>query len=120
MGDPIAPVVPSEVHLYEDPSSRSLRLQEIASYLREKLGKLRADVKKSLLSANSPELEEILARRMAEARVRDLTCPEPQLEPLPLEIEFERKLLRNPSLRMTGVLYDGFKLQALPWWPESY
>jgi hypothetical protein len=49
-----------------------------------------------------------------------LTCPEPQLEPLPLEIEFERKLLRNPSLRMTGVLYDGFKLQALPWWPESY
>lgn len=115
MGGSIAPVVPSEIHLYEDPSSRSLRLQEIASYLTEKLGELRVNIRGSLLSAGPPELEETLARRMAEARVRDLTNPEVRFEPLPLEIEFEKKLLRNPSLRMAGVLYDGFKLQALLW-----
>ncbi|MCS7131199.1 MAG: hypothetical protein NZ934_00485 [Hadesarchaea archaeon] len=115
MGGSIAPIIPSEIHLYEDPSSRSLRLREIASYLRERLGELRVDIRGPLLSAGSPELEEALARKLAGARVRDLTNPEAQLEPLPLEIEFEKKLLRNPDLRMVGVLYDGFKLQALLW-----
>jgi hypothetical protein len=39
--------------------------------------------------------------------------PNLRLEPLPGEVEFERKLLQDPSLRLIGVFYDGFRLQAV-------
>jgi len=101
------------VHLYEDSSSKTLRLQEIARYLHDKLGKISIDVRKPFITASSDDVIEDLARRLVKTKIRDLTNPDARLEPLPGEIEFERKLLRDPSLRLTGVLYDGFRLQAV-------
>jgi len=101
------------IHLYEDPSSKTLRLQEIARYLQDKLGKISIDVRKPFITASSDDVIKNLAMRLAETKVRDLTNPDARLEPLPGEIEFERKLLRDPSFRLSGVLYDGFRLQAV-------
>jgi hypothetical protein len=109
-------VEPSErlkVHLYGEPSSKTLDLQEVAGYLKEKLGKISVDVRGPLVAATSSEDAESLARKLAEAKVRDLTNPSVRTEPLPGEVEFELKLLRDPSLRFTGVLYDGFRLHAV-------
>ncbi len=113
MGESVVPLVPSKIHLYEDFPSRSFRLREIASYLREKLGEPIVDIRASPLLSSPPELEEILARKVAETRVRDLTNPKTFFHPLPAEMEFEKRLLRNPSIGRVGVLYDGFKLQVL-------
>jgi predicted Zn-dependent protease len=61
-----------------------------------------------------PESEvEGLARNLAETKVRSLMNPHIKFEPLPGEIEFERKLLLDPTRRIAGVLYDGYKLQDL-------
>ncbi len=104
-------VVVQAVHLYEDPSSKTLDLREIARYLEEKLGKISIYVRKPFLSKISGG--EDLALGLARTKVRDLVDPDVSFEPLLGEIEFEKKLLRDPSLRISGVLYDGFKLQAV-------
>ncbi len=101
------------IHLYEEPSAKNLKLDEIAGYLREKLGEIPIDVRKPFIRASSEDEANILARKLAETKVRDLANPNVRLQPLPGEVEFERKLLRDPNLRLTGVLYDGFRLQAV-------
>ncbi|MBA7593407.1 hypothetical protein ES703_00327 [subsurface metagenome] len=100
------------IHLYEDPSTKNLDLREIVSYLREKLGHVSVDLRGPFIKAGLGETED-LARRIAGTKVRDLTNPNVQFEPLPGEVEFERKLLRDSSLKLVGLLYDGFKLQAV-------
>lgn len=100
------------IHLYEDPSTKNLDLREIVSYLREKLGHVSVDFRGLFIKAGLGETED-LARRIAGTKVRDLANPNVQFEPLPGEVEFERKLLRDPSLKLVGLLYDGFKLQAV-------
>lgn len=101
-----------KVHLYEDLSSKTLDLQKIALYLREKFGKILVDVRRPLITATS-ETAEFLARKLAVSRVRDVMNPNLRIEPLLGEIEFERRLLLDSRLRLTGVLYDGFRLQAV-------
>jgi len=100
------------IHLYEEPSTKNLNLREIAQYLREKLGHVLVDLRSPFIKARVGEAED-LARRVAGTKVRDLMNPDVQFEPLPGEVEFERKLLRDPSLKFAGLLYDGFKLQAV-------
>lgn len=99
------------VHLYGDPSARTLDLYEIADYLRERLGKISVDVRQPLFKP--PNALDELARNIASTKIRDLTKPWSAAEPLPGEIEFERKLLLDPGLRLVGILYDGFRLQTI-------
>jgi hypothetical protein len=101
------------IYLYEDPSSKTLNLSEITQYLYEKLGEIRVEVRRTLVAASSRNEAEVLARRLAEIKVRDPTSRWVRSEPLPAEIEFERKLLLNPSKRLTGILYDGVQLQLI-------
>jgi hypothetical protein len=101
------------VHLYPDPSTKTLNLLEIADYPKNEFGgKISVDVRKPLIVANSPRAE-VLARKLAETKVRDVMNPTVYLKPLPSEIEFERRLLENPSLKLSGILYDGFQLQRV-------
>ena len=100
------------IHLYEDSSTKNLDLREIVGYLREKLGQVSVDLRGPFIKASFDETQD-LARRMAGTKVRDLANPNVQFEPLPGEVEFERKLLRDSGLRIVGLLYDGFKLQAV-------
>ncbi len=100
------------IHLYEDPSTKNLDIREIVNYLGKKLGQVLFDLRGSFIKASLDEPEG-LARRIAGTKVRDLADPNVQFEPLPGEVEFERKLLRDPGLRLVGPLYDGFKLQVV-------
>lgn len=101
-----------KVHLYEDPSSKTLDLQKIALYLREKFGEISVDTRAPLVTATH-ETAETLARRLVDARILDLTGSSAKIEPLLGEIDFEMKLILEPTRRLTGTLYDGFRLQAL-------
>ena len=100
------------IHLYEYPSTKNLDIREIVNYLGKKLGQVLVDLRGSFIKASLDEPEG-LARRIAGTKVRDLADPNVQFEPLPGEVEFERKLLRDPGLRLVGPLYDGFKLQVV-------
>lgn len=102
-----------KIHIYEDPSSKTLDLREIAKYLREKLGAASIDVRKPLIVARAHDKVEELARHLAGARVRNPMSRDLSFEPLMGEIDFERKLLNDPELRLPGVLYDAARLREL-------
>ncbi len=99
------------IHLYGEPSSKTLDLREISGYLLEKLGNVSVDIRKPLITSSQPEKAEELAGKLANTKIRDLTNPDSHFEPLLGEINFELRLLRDPPFRMPGVLYDGLKLQ---------
>jgi hypothetical protein len=99
-----------DVHLYGDPSAKTLDLQEIATYLKSKFGKISVDIRPPLFKA---EAAEQIARDLAAAKVRDPMNPRVEMEPLPGEVEFERRLLLDPHLKLPGVLYDGFRLETV-------
>jgi hypothetical protein len=97
------------IHFYEEPSAKTLDLQGIASYLRERLPGVAVDVRRS----PSPTRVEDFAWRLAKSRVKDLMKPWTEFEPLPAEVEIEKQLLLNPAKRVRGILYDGLRLQRI-------
>lgn len=101
-----------QIHLYEEPSARTLDLGEIASYLRQKLGPVNVDVRAAFIRASGREAER-LAWELAKAKVRSLNDPDLNVDPLLGEVQYEKRVLEDPARGSTGVLYDGFKLQAL-------
>ena len=104
----------SRIYLYDDPSVENLKLSEIADYLKEKFGPIPIDRRGQLLAADSIDVES-LAKGLARAKVRDLAEPNQKFEPLHGEIEFEKKLLKNPRSKLFGILHDGVKLQDIFW-----
>jgi len=104
----------SRIYLYDDPSVENLKLSEIADYLKEKFGPIPIDRRGQLLAADSIDVES-LAKELARAKIRDIVKPHQKFDPLYGEIEFEKKLLKNPCGKLFGVLYDGVKLQDIFW-----
>ncbi|MEM2192496.1 MAG: hypothetical protein QXG38_02645 [Candidatus Hadarchaeales archaeon] len=98
-----------QIHIYEDPSSPTLDAEAIAKYLGENIG-IEVDVRAPLLP--EPEQLEEVARLAASARIKD-PLKKSAFEPLPLEIDVEKKLFKDPSRRMIGISYDGLKLQGI-------
>jgi len=105
----------SRIYLYDDPSAENLKLSEIADYLKEKLGPIPVDWRGPLLIARSDEKVKFLAEELANAKIRDLTNPNKKFEPLRGEIEFEKKILKDPHSKSFGIFYDGIKLQDILW-----
>jgi hypothetical protein len=100
------------IYLYDDPSVRNLELPEMSLYLKEKLGQVRVHVRDAFITV-SDELLDGFSKRLASAKVRDFSNPCVKLEPLYGEIEYEKRILKEPSRRSFGILYDGFRLQAI-------
>jgi hypothetical protein len=98
------------VHLYRDPSVSNLNLEELSRYLKEKLGDIDVDVREPFIRAPM-ELLESFAKKLANTKVRDIENPDFFIKPLPVEAEYEERILEEPSRKVTGVFYDGFKLQ---------
>jgi predicted Zn-dependent protease len=101
-------------HLYKDPSVKNLDLPEIATYLKGKLGSIQVDVREAFIKVPD-ELLESFAERLAKIKIRDLNKPHVSLEPLPGEVEYEKRILKDPARKLFGIFYDGFKLQTVLW-----
>jgi len=54
-----------------------------------------------------------LAEEVARCKIRDLQNHQSNFHPLVAEVEYEKRRLQNPEKKSFGILYDGFKLQAL-------
>ncbi len=112
---------PHFIHLYNEGASSALNLEEVAIYLRERLGKVEVNCGDSFIAdylsrLSEKEREKEIARlagKLAGIKVRRLGEGQPFSPPLKGEIEYEKKYLGNPSSKPVGVLYDGFRLQSI-------
>ena len=87
------------------PTSADIGLEVIARYLRELVGDI---VRVEPPLAVPPERLNNTAEALARARVFNPMQPLQDRKPLPMEIEYERRRLVEPSELRTGILYDGF------------
>lgn len=105
-------VFPKRILLYEDPSSRTVDLGELGSFL-EGVTHAAVQTRPDFFSHHPvPELE-ALATRLARTKVRSLEGVGEEVEPLLGEVTFEVAQLRDPRKGRPGILYDGFALQEV-------
>ncbi|GFP22614.1 hypothetical protein HKBW3S09_00082 [Candidatus Hakubella thermalkaliphila] len=113
--------------LYDEPRVEVFRVEEIAAALQRWLPSFPVELRDDFfafhlrqLSAEAREQSlDSLARALAEARVRDPFSPPPSPreipnpDPLPGEIDYERRRLTESSHRAFGILYDGYELLSI-------
>ncbi|OKY77330.1 MAG: hypothetical protein BTN85_1980 [Candidatus Methanohalarchaeum thermophilum] len=95
------------LYLYNEPCTENFDLDEIQSYLKEKTG---FNAIKRTAFVKQVEDRENFAKKLASTRIKDEEKGWDDLPPLPNEISFEKKILKNPEKRLTSVVYDGNKL----------
>ena len=100
--------VPRVAYVYADLSSATLHTKDVAAFLRETLG-LRCEVRDDFFSRHGGRDREALARAVAATRVRNLLRPFEAMEPLYGEVQFELRLLEEPTKRVPGILYDAYR-----------
>ncbi len=105
-------VLPSVVYLYDEPSSPSFRIGVVADFLRGLLPDVDVLTRKEFLSFHTQGGDE-LARVLASSKVRGIDVVQEETEPLYGEVQFERRILSEPSRRIIGILYDGIRLQRV-------
>lgn len=108
-----------KIFIYRDPSS-NLNFDEIKDFLGEKLKnfkeieiELRGDFFTYFLK-NDKKSEEA-AKKIAGARVFDIAKQknEKEAEPFRAEVELEKKAIKTPQKKVSGVIYDGFLLENI-------
>jgi hypothetical protein len=101
------------VYLYDDPSAKTLNIEQIVAYLRDRLPPISFRVRGEFLQHHFSGDIKKLAERVARTKVRNVSTDFESFDPLPGEIQFEDGLLRNPKKRISGILYDAPRLQLL-------
>ena len=101
------------IFLYGDPSSKTLNLKEIRGYLKQILGDIDVEVRKDFITylLNSKDIDEF-SKRLAQCKVRDLSNSEFEMDLLSGEIRYEKKLIEHPDGKLSGILYDGGRLDV--------
>ncbi len=101
------------VHVYSEPSSSTLNIDEVVVYIKDAL-QCDIDVRDEFFTHFlSEDKVDDVANKIVKAKVLDPRKPFAAHDPVPIEIEFEKKVLANPSKRYLGIFYDGFELQQI-------
>ncbi len=115
---------PSNIYLYalektSEKSSEKINIQEIYQYIKEKFNKIRVEIREEffkfflpLRSKANDEMIIKIARKIADAKVRDIKNRNIGFTPLPIEVEYEKRLIKGES-KAPGIIYDGLKLCQL-------
>lgn len=99
------------VYLYTEPTS-SLDYRALAAYVRENLPWLSVEVQPTFFRrAESQEDISRLAQGFAQAKVRNPVRLQNGFEPLPGEVDYEKRRFLYPG--PWGLLYDGLQVMAL-------
>jgi hypothetical protein len=108
--------MPKHLWLYDEGTAPTLRCDEVAQFLVELAPRLEAACRGDFIThwlADSGQSAAGLAAKIARAKISDFTSPPQPRDPLPGEIEYERRRLENQNRGPFGIPYDGFELQAL-------
>jgi len=101
-----------KIILYNEGSGEELDIEEIAEYLREKLGKVPVGTRGNPLTFYSEKSSDY-ARKLASIKIQDASRKiASEQEPLYGEIEYEKRRILGKT-RAFGVLYDGFHLHRV-------
>ena len=105
------PRLPSRTILYDEPSTETFELAEVADYVEERTG-LKVERRKGFMAHFKPKDRTAVAGRLAASRVKrpDRVEDNPAMYG---EVKVEERLLAEPNLRIPGVLYDGYKLHGI-------
>lgn len=105
--------IPSDVCVYDDPSTKTLNIEQIVAYLRDLFPPVdfhsRGEFFQHHFGGNLKELGE----RIARTKVRNVSAEFESFNPLPGEVRFEENLLGSPERRISGILYDAPRLQLV-------
>lgn len=105
-----------KVLLYNEGMDETVDIEEIAEYVRKKLGQVPpVEVRGSPFSFPPEKSADYAtyARRLASLKIQDVSRElMPDLEPLYGEVQYEERRILGKT-RAFGVLYDGFRLQRL-------
>jgi len=100
------------VLLYDEGAAEELNIEEVAEYLREKLGKAQVTVRGNPF-ASWLEKTPYYARKLASIKIQDVGRKiAPEQEPLYGEVSYEERRILGKT-KSFGVLYDGFQLQMV-------
>lgn len=113
--------IPSFIYLYNGGKTESLNPNGISLYLKNIFKKNKIQIREDFityyLSKFSPdEREKVidnLAKQMAKIKVRKIEVKDREIEPLPGEIGYEKKIITDSKKKSFGILYDGFSLMSL-------
>jgi hypothetical protein len=107
----------SKIILYEDKSTSNLDLFQIKEYLLSRLGKVDIEIRNRFenyfLESKSHEIQEGIAERLANSKIREIMDPKKTIKPLLGEINIEKNLLADPLHGIPGIFYDGYRLHEL-------
>ena len=98
------------VHIYGWPAPADVDLAEVARFVRGLVG---GEVHLTPSLAVPPERLDAIAAALALARVLNPYQPAVPRKPLPMEIEYEKRRLLEPSDLRVGIVYDGFMLSEI-------
>ncbi len=101
------------IHLYDEPSSKTLNMNEVADYVRNMV-KCDVDIRKEFLThfVHHDNIDHVL-EKIISTKVFDPRKPFTKHNPKQIEMEFEKKVLSTPEKRFLGILYDGFEMQLI-------
>jgi len=84
---------------------------EVAKYVKSILPKVKVELRPRALNAVKKDLD-LVAGKLASARVKDPSKDKQSFEPMFGEVDYELRTIKG-SVKPTGVVYDGRKLQEL-------
>jgi hypothetical protein len=100
-------------HLYSEPSSSTLNIEEVAGYVRDMIH-CDIDVRNEFFTHFlTQDKINYVVDKIVRSKVLDPRKSFAMHESTPIEIQFEKKVLANPGTRYLGILYDGFELQSI-------
>ncbi|MFH1519418.1 MAG: DUF6775 family putative metallopeptidase [Candidatus Omnitrophota bacterium] len=106
----------SSIYVYKCDGPPQYRIEEITDYIAKTYPKTKVVAREDFFSLalkqeNHPDIDD-LARKITLCRVHKVNQETEDFSPLALEIDYEKKrLIADQQLK--GVIYDGFKLQAV-------
>ena len=111
----VGETLPSRICLYSGCDREQFDLQELRAFLASSVGGCRVELREDFLRLwtaclNEEAEAEAVAGAIARARVKQPHEPTGSKDPLPGEVDYERRFLRAGSEKPGGLLYDGEKL----------
>lgn len=98
-------------------------LDEIVGYLEARVRKITIESREEFVSyylsplpsEKREEARDYLALKLAQIKIQGLTTKKTNDDPLPGEVEYEKRWLLAPQRKPLGILYNGFGLQVAYW-----
>jgi hypothetical protein len=106
--------VPDLIHIYK--SESTIDWVALKEYLEAILGAgTNIGLRENFISHHIGKKEELnsIAEKLVRTKVFDVSDPKKVYEPFPVEVEHEKESIIDPKKKVSGMLYDGFRLQKL-------